>query len=57
MVEIFVYSLVVLTTGHFSGYAGAIALAIIELPVIVVATDELLRLADRRIDEGTVRSG
>jgi phosphate transport system permease protein len=43
----------ILATGHFSGYAGALALAVIELPVIVVATDELLRLADRRIDEGT----
>jgi phosphate transport system permease protein len=53
VVGIFVYSLVVLATGHFSGYAGALALAVIELPVIVVATDELLRLADRRIDEGT----
>lgn len=52
VVGIFVYSLVVVTTGHFSGYAGVAALAIIELPVIVVATDELLRLTDRRIDEG-----
>lgn len=53
VVGIFVYSLLVVATGHFSGYAGAVALAIIELPVIVVATDELLRLTDRRIDEGT----
>jgi phosphate transport system permease protein len=53
VVGIFVYSLVVVATGHFSGYAGAVALAVIELPVIVVATDELLRLTDRRIDEGT----
>ena len=29
------------------------ALAIIELPIIVVTTDELLRLGDKRIDEGT----
>jgi phosphate transport system permease protein len=57
VVGIFVYSLVVIATGHFSGYAGAIALAIIELPVIVVATDELLRLGDRRIDEGTKALG
>jgi phosphate transport system permease protein len=53
VVGIFVYSLVVVATGHFSGFAGSVALAIIELPVIVVAADELLRLADRRIDEGT----
>ncbi len=53
VVGIFVYSLVVVATGHFSGYAGALALAIIELPVIVISTDEMLRLTDRRIDEGT----
>ena len=53
VVGIFVYSLIVVATGHFSGYAGAVALAIIELPIIVVTTDELLRLGDRRIDEGT----
>jgi phosphate transport system permease protein len=53
VVGIFVYSLVVVTTGHFSGFAGSVALAVIELPVIVVASDELLRLSDRRIDEGT----
>jgi phosphate transport system permease protein len=53
VVGIFVYSLVVVATGHFSGYAGAVALAVIELPVIVVAADEILRLTDRRVDEGT----
>ena len=53
VVGIFVYALVVVATGHFSGFAGSIALAIIELPVIVVASDELLRLTDRKIDEGT----
>ncbi len=53
VVGIFVYSLIVLATGHFSGYAGAISLAVIELPIVVVTADEMLRLTDRRIDEGT----
>jgi phosphate transport system permease protein len=52
VVGIFVYALVVVATGHFSGFAGAVALAVIELPVIVISTDEMLRLTDRRIDEG-----
>ena len=31
-------------TGHFSGYAGALALAMILLPIVVRTTEESLRL-------------
>ena len=44
VIGLFVYELVVRTSGHFSGYAGAIALAIILLPVVVRTTEEALRL-------------
>ena len=49
---IFVYSLVVVAQGHFSGFAGSVALAAIMLPVIVVSTEEMLRLIPRSIAEG-----
>ncbi len=49
---IFVYSLVVVAQGHFSGFAGSVALAAIMLPVIVVSTEEVLRLIPRSIAEG-----
>jgi phosphate transport system permease protein len=52
VVGIFVYSLVVVAQGHFSGFAGSIALAIIMLPPIVIATEEMLRLLPRPIAEG-----
>jgi len=52
VVGIFVYSLVVVAQGHFSGFAGSIALAIIMLPPIVVTTEEMLRLLPRPIAEG-----
>jgi phosphate transport system permease protein len=44
VIGLFVYELVVRTSGHFSGYAGAIALAMILLPVVVRTTEEALRL-------------
>ena len=52
VVGIFVYSLVVVAQGHFSGFAGSIALAIIMLPPVVIATEEMLRLLPRPIAEG-----
>ncbi len=52
VVGIFVYSLVVVTQGHFSGFAGSVALAVIMLPVIVISTEEMLRLIPRSVSEG-----
>jgi phosphate transport system permease protein len=53
VVGIFVYTLVVVAQGHFSGFAGSLALAIIMLPVIVISTEEMFRLLPRPIREGT----
>ena len=44
VVGLFVYELVVRTSGHFSGYAGALALAIILIPIVVRTTQESLLL-------------
>ena len=44
VVGLFIYELVVRTSGHFSGYAGALALAMILLPIVVRTTEESLRL-------------
>jgi phosphate ABC transporter, permease protein PstA len=52
VIGIFVYSLIVVAQGHFSGFAGSVALAAIMLPVIVVSTEEMLRLIPRPISEG-----
>src|SRR6267154_4746061 len=41
---LFVYTIYVRQVGHFSGIAGAIALSLIVLPVVVRTTDETLRL-------------
>jgi len=44
VIGLFVYELVVKPFGHFSGFAGALSLAIILLPIVVRTTEESLRL-------------
>ena len=51
LIGLFVYELVVVSTGHFSGWAGAIALAIIALPVIISTTEEMLKLVPTSLRE------
>jgi phosphate transport system permease protein len=54
---LFVYTLVVRTTGHFSGWAGALALALIVLPVVVRTTDEMLQLVPSQMREAALSLG
>ena len=54
---LFVYTLVVRTTGTFSGYAGSVAMAFIVLPVVVRTTDEMLRLVPSQMREAALSLG
>ena len=54
---VFVYTLLVATTGHFSGYAGAVALALIMLPVIVRTTEDMLLLVPGALREAGLALG
>jgi phosphate transport system permease protein len=54
---LFVYAMVVVPMGHFSAFAGAIALAFIALPVIVRTTDEMLRLVPVQMREAALSLG
>ncbi len=54
---LFVYALVVVQFGHFSAFAGAIALAFIALPVVVRTTDEMLRLVPSAMREAALSLG
>jgi phosphate transport system permease protein len=54
---LFVYALVVVPMGHFSAFAGSIALAFIALPVIVRTTDEMLRLVPSQMREAALSLG
>jgi phosphate transport system permease protein len=57
VIGLFVYELAVRPAGHFSGFAGAIALAIILLPVVVRTTDEALRLVPNPMREAAFALG
>lgn len=51
LIGLFVYEMVVVFMGHFSGWAGAIALAVIALPVIISTTEEMLKLVPTSLRE------
>jgi hypothetical protein len=51
VVGLFVYAVYVSRVGHFSGWAGSIALAIIVIPVVVRTTDDMLKLVPNSLRE------
>jgi phosphate transport system permease protein len=57
VIGLFVYELIVRPTGHFSGFAGALALAMILLPIVVRTTDEALRLVPGQMREAAFALG
>jgi phosphate transport system permease protein len=57
VVGLFVYTIVVATMGRFSAIAGAIALGIIAMPVIVRTTEDMLRLVPTSLREGSAALG
>jgi phosphate transport system permease protein len=57
VIGLFVYTVVVAQMGHFSAIAGAVALGIIALPVIVRTTEDMLRLVPKSLREGSAALG
>jgi len=57
IIGLFVYELVVVKVGHFSAWAGALALAIIMLPVVIRTTEEMLRLVPDTLREAALALG
>jgi phosphate transport system permease protein len=54
---LFVYTVYVLHAGHFSGWAGSFALALIAIPVVVRTTENTLRLVPGTLREAAVALG
>ena len=54
---VFVYALVVLQQGYFSTLAGAIALALIMIPIVTRTTEEIVRLVPKSMSEGALALG
>jgi phosphate transport system permease protein len=57
IIGLFVYELFVVRIGHFSAWAGALALAIIMLPVVIRTTEEMLRLVPDTLREAALALG
>ncbi len=57
IVGIFVYEVAVRPAGHFSGYAGALALAIIMLPIVVRTTEDMLAMVPGALREAAMALG
>ena len=57
IVGLFVYTLLVVPLGHFSGYAGAVSLAIIMLPVVGRTSADMLVLVPNALRESALALG
>jgi phosphate transport system permease protein len=57
IVGLFVYEVMVLRMGHFSAWAGAMALAVIVVPVVVRTTEDMLNLVPTTLREASAALG
>src|SRR5438128_12412263 len=57
IVGLFVYEVMVIRMGHFSAWAGAVALAIIVIPVVVRTTEDMLNLVPNELREAATALG
>ena len=57
VIGLFIYTVYVARVKHFSGWAGALALAIIVVPVVVRTTDDMLKLVPNSLREAAVALG
>src|SRR4030088_1386458 len=57
VVGLFIYEIMVAPMGHFSGLAGAVALAVIVIPVVVRTTEDMLLLVPNPLREAAASIG
>ncbi len=57
VVGLFIYEVMVAPMGHFSGLAGAVALAVIVIPVVVRTTEDMLMLVPDQLREAAASIG
>ena len=57
VVGTFIYAVLVKPLGHFSGFAGSVALAIMMIPIIVRTTDDMLRMVPPELREAAYALG
>jgi phosphate transport system permease protein len=57
VIGLFIYEIMVAPMGHFSGYAGSVALAVIVIPVVVRTTEDMLTLVPDTLREAAASIG
>ena len=57
VIGLFIYEVMVAPMGHFSGLAGAVALAVIVIPVVVRTTEDMLLLVPNALREAAAALG
>jgi len=57
IIGVFIYEVMVVNMGHFSAWAGSVALALIMLPVVVRTTEDMLRLVPDSMREAAAALG
>ncbi|MCL4470974.1 MAG: phosphate ABC transporter permease PstA [Gammaproteobacteria bacterium] len=57
VIGLFIYEIYVISMGHFSGWAGSFALALIVIPVVVRTTENMLRLVPNSLREAAAALG
>ncbi len=54
---VFVYEVLVVRMGHFSGWAGSLALALIALPIVIRTTEDMMSLVPNAVREAAAALG
>jgi phosphate transport system permease protein len=57
VIGLFVYAVYVIQVKHFSGWAGALALAILVIPIVIRTTENMLRLVPNSLREAAAALG
>lgn len=57
VIGLFIYEIYVFRVGHFSAWAGALALALIVIPVVIRTTENMLRLVPDSLREAAIALG
>jgi phosphate transport system permease protein len=57
VIGLFIYEMMVYPMGHFSGWAGSVALAVIVIPVVVRTTEDMLTLVPDTLREAAASIG
>ena len=57
VIGMFIYAVYVVNIGHFSGWAGALALSVLVIPVVIRTTENMLRLVPNTLREAAAALG